>query len=188
MKQFLTALNAIVAVAVIGLYVLHFNESPSVPKRNLEDSKLSVAYVKVDSVIFNYTLAQDLNAEIAKKQQEFSGQFEIKKNSFQTQLNTFQVKYRNGGFSSQDVAKSESERIAALETELKKMEYEFTLELQEMQAEINKQVVDSLRSTIKKYNAVNNYSYIIDASSVLEGSEGYNVTGDILKLINQGVE
>jgi Skp family chaperone for outer membrane proteins len=38
---------------------------------------------------------------------------------------------------------------------------------------------------LKHYNSTKNYDYILNASSILIGDEGDNITADILKLMNE---
>jgi Skp family chaperone for outer membrane proteins len=54
-----------------------------------------------------------------------------------------------------------------------------------MQSVNGQQVLDSLQSCLKYYNKSKKYDYILNASSVLIGGEGDNITADILKMINE---
>jgi Skp family chaperone for outer membrane proteins len=46
-------------------------------------------------------------------------------------------------------------------------------------------VLDSLQSCLKYYNSTKEYDYILNASSILIGDEGDNITADILELMNE---
>jgi Skp family chaperone for outer membrane proteins len=53
-----------------------------------------------------------------------------------------------------------------------------------MQTANSQQVLDSLMNTIKRFNADKKYDYILNASGILYGNEGANVTAEILKMMN----
>jgi len=85
---------------------------------------------------------------------------------------------------SEDRAGRERNRIVGMEQDIQKMDQELSSKLGEMQNTNSQQVLDSLLSALKQFNAGKNYDYILNGSSILIGAEGDNITADILKQMN----
>lgn len=183
--------SIVLFVAVAVLYVLHFtggskskNDSDS-DRAVIERGGLKIAYVKADSVILNYKLAEFLHDEFTKKQQAYAGEYASKRKSFEKDAASFQEKLQRGGFLSEDRAVQERNRLAGMEQEILKMDQDLSAKLGEMQNTNSQQVLDSLLNCLKQYNVVKQYDYILNGSSILIGAEGDNITGDVLRIMNE---
>ena len=190
MKGTSLIVSIVLAVAVAVLYVLHFtggvksgNGSDS-DRAVIERDGLKIAYVKADSVILNYKLAEFLHDDFTKKQETYSGEYATKRKSFEKDAAAFQEKLQRGGFLSEDRAVQERNRLVGMEQEIMKMDQDLSARLGEMQNTNSKQVLDSLLSALKQFNADKNYDYILNGSSILIGAEGDNITADVLKRMN----
>ncbi|WP_321287188.1 OmpH family outer membrane protein [uncultured Sunxiuqinia sp.] len=190
MKNTSLIVNVVLAVALIGIYVIHFsgktsNEgmagnsiSPS------SSSDLKIAYVKVDSLIVNYDLAQKLHEEFTKNQEAYTKEYAEKRSSFEKRAAEFQEKVQRGGFLTQDRAVQERDRLMSEEQEILTLDQELSAKLQEMQAANNQQLIDSLMSYLEKFNADKKYSYIFNAGEILIGDEAHNITKEVLTAMN----
>ena len=69
--------------------------------------------------------------------------------------------------------------------EIERLDYELTQKLNEMQSQINQQIVDSISSFLKSYNAGKKYDFIFNSSSMLEGTPKYNITRDVAEGLNK---
>ena len=192
MKGTSLIVSIVLFVAIAVLYVLHFTvgnkngqNSGSDDKAVINRDGLKIAYVKADSVILNYKLAEFLHDDFTKKQEVFSGEYTTKRKSFEKDAAAFQEKLQRGGFLSEQSAVKERDRLVGLEQEILKMDQDLSTRLGEMQNTNSQQVLDSLLNTLKQYNANKNYDYILNASSILIGDEGDNITADVLKLMNE---
>jgi len=179
-------------VAVAVLYILHFTSGSKNGQNSGLDERavisrdgLKIAYVKADSVILNYKLAENLHDDFTKKQEAYTSEYALKRKSFEKDAAAFQEKVQRGGFLSEQSAVKENNRLLAIQQEIQKMDQELSQKLGEMQNVNGQQVLDSLQSCLKYYNLNKNYDYILNASSVLIGAEGDNITADILKMINE---
>jgi len=190
MKGTSLIVSIVLAVAVAVLYVLHFTGGVKSGKGSDSDRTvvdrdgLKIAYVKADSVIFNYKLAEFLHDDFTKKQESYSGEYATKRKSFEKDAAAFQEKLQRGGFLSEERAVQERNRLVGLEQEIMKMDQDLSARLGEMQNTNSKQVLDSLLSALKQFNADKNYDYILNGSSILIGAEGDNITADVLKRMN----
>ncbi len=192
MKGSSLIVSIVLSVAVAVLYVLHFTgggknsqNSGSEEQGTVSREGVRIAYVKADSVILNYQLAEFLHDEFTKKQEAFAGEYATKRKSFEKDATAFQEKLQRGGFLSEQRAVQERNRLASLEQEIMKMDQDLSAKLGEMQNTNSQQVLDSLLSCLNQYNAGKKYDFILNASGILVGNEGDNITADILKLMNE---
>ena len=192
MKGTSLIVSIVLFVAVAVLYVLHFTGGSKNGKDPGSDNRavinrdgLKIAYVKADSVILNYKLAEFLHDEFTKKQQAYAGEYTTKRKSFEKDASSFQEKLQRGGFLSEERAVQERNRLAGLEQEIMKMDQDLSTKLGEIQNTNSQQVLDSLLNALKQINTDKNYDYILNGTSILIGAEGDNITGDVLRMMNE---
>ena len=190
MKGTSLIVSVVLFVLVVVLYILHFtgtgiktNDSQQSDNSGSADGP-KIAYVKADSIILNYKLAEDLHDVFTKQQENYTAEYANKRRTFEKDAVAFQEKLQRGGFLTEDRAVQERNRLAGVEQEILRMDQELTGKLNEMQTANGNQVLDSLMNTIKRFNADKKYDYILNSSGVLYGNEGHNVTAEILKLMN----
>jgi outer membrane protein len=179
-----TIVNIILALAIVVLYTLHFvngNKNKTIQASQLQGTSkpLAIAYIKMDSMIFTYELAKKLNSEFTEKQESFKKEYADKRIKFEKEAAAFQEKVQRGGFLTEDRAKQEQERLLGSKQEIEKLDYELTQKLSEMQSRINQQIIDSIGSFLKGYNALKQYDFILNSSSMLEGSPHFNITKEV---------
>jgi Outer membrane protein len=185
-----TIVNIILGLAVLGLYILHFvgGKSGKADQTKLqagEAKPVTVAYVKLDSVLFSYALAKKLNSEFLEKQDAYKKEYSQKRIKFDREAAAFQEKLQRGGFLTEDRARQEQERLIGQQQEIERLDYELTQKLSEMQGQINQQVVDSIASYLKSFNSDNKYDIILNSSSMLEGTPDYNITKAVSDGLNK---
>ena len=179
-----TIVNILLAVAVVALYIIYFTGTGkgkySVPETSQGSSgQLSIAYIKMDSMLYTYELAKKLNSDFTGQQETFKKEYTDKRLRFEREAAAFQEKVQRGGFLTEERAKQEQERLIGVQQEIQKLDYELTQKLSEMQAKINEQIVDSISSYLKGYNAEKKYDFILNSASMLEGSPQYNITKEV---------
>lgn len=185
-----TIVSVILAVAVALLYLLHFlgNKTGIVQlgTENAGTSKsVSIAYVKMDSVLFTYELAKKLTSNLQLNQESFNKEYSAKRIKFEKEAAAFQEKVRLGGFLTEERAKLEQERLVGQQQEIERLDYELTQKLKEMQGQINQQIIDSISSFLKSYNADKKYDIILNSASMLEGTPKFNITKDVAVGLNK---
>jgi outer membrane protein len=184
-----TIVNILFAIAIVVLYTLHFASGSKgksfLPSQVQGSSKpLSIAYVKMDSMLYTYELAKKLNSDFTEKQEAFKKEYTDKRIKFEKEAAAFQEKVQRGGFSTEERAKQEQERLVGSQQEIQKLDYELTQKLSEMQSKINQQIVDSISSYLKGYNATKQYDFIFNSAQMLEGSPQYNITKEVSQGLN----
>ncbi|WP_372948876.1 OmpH family outer membrane protein [Mariniphaga sp.] len=189
-SSLIVSVLALIAVAI--LYVLYFTqsnetgESPNESKINSNvSSSFKIAYVKADSVILNYELAQDLHDDFTKKQEAYNSEFGTKRQSFEREAAAFQEKLQRGGFLTEQRAIQERDRLVGKEQEILQLDQDLSGKLAELQAANNKQILDSLLNYLEEYNKNKKYDYILNGGEILVGNESHNITAEVLKALNE---
>ncbi len=192
MKGTSLIVSVVLFLAVAVLYVLYFTGAGNaarshVSERSIQSGNggLRIAYLKADSLILNYDLAQDLHDQFSQKEQTLNSEFGTRRSTFEREASEFQEKLNRGGFLTQDRAIQERDRLAGKEQEIMKLNQEYSGKLAELQAANNKQILDSLISFLKEYNKDKKYDYILNSADILIGDEGSNITGEVLRKMNE---
>ncbi len=192
MKGSSLIVSIILFVAVAVLYVLHFTGSKTVVKGSGESQPvkdqqtgLRIAYVKADSIILNYNLAEDLHDDFTKKQEAYTTEYGTKRQAFERDAAAFQEKLQRGGFLTEQRAVQERDRLLGIEQEVTKLDQDLSTKLAELQAANNDQVLDSLMSCVNGINDEKKYDYVFNAANILIGNEADNITGEVLKMMNE---
>lgn len=190
MKNTSLVLIVILFIAVAGIYILHFsgNKSNDSGAQGASgggsSSELRIAYIKVDSLVVNYDFAQEMQENFAKQQEAYTKEYGEKRTRFETQAAAFQEKVQRGGFLTQESAMQERNRLMGEEQQITKLDQELSTKLSQIQADNNKQLLDSLMTYLKIFNKDKKYTYILNAGEVLIGDEASNITKDVLVNMN----
>ena len=185
-----TFVTIILGVAIAVLYLLHFTgNKKSVMQKENDNSgnsaSVSIAYVKMDSVLFTYQLAKMLTTNLQANQESFKKEYSAKRIQFEKDAASFREKVQKGGFLTEERAKLEQERLMGLQQEIERLDYELTQKLNEMQGQVNQQITDSISSFLKSYNAFKKFDFILNSASMLEGTPKYNITKDVSEGLNK---
>lgn len=193
MKGSSLIISIVALVAVVILYVLYFSGNTKQEdlyvaneiSGSAEGGALRIAYVKADSIILNYDLAQDLHDDFTKKQEAYNNEFRTKRQSFEREASAFQEKLQRGGFLTEQRAIQERDRLVVKEQEIMKLDQELSGRLAELQTINNQQILDSLLNYLQEYNKTRNYDYILNGADILVGNESHNITEEVISALNQ---
>lgn len=192
MKGTSLVVSIVLFVAVAVLYVLQFSGNEKSEYDLVSESKgvsksdgLKIAYVKADSILLNFDMSQDLHDDFTKKQEAYTAEYGVKRQSFEKDATAFQEKLQRGGFLSEQRAVQERDRLVGMEQEIKKMDQELSNKLGGLQAENNKLILDQLMNYLEELNSQKEYDYIFNAANILIGDEADNLTGEVLKVLNE---
>lgn len=190
MKNTSLVLIVILFIAVAGIYILHFSGNKLIGSEKDDtnevgaSSELRIAYIKVDSLVVNYDFAQEMQESFAKQQESYTKEYGEKRNRFESQAAAFQEKVQRGGFLTQESAMNERNRLMGEEQQITKLDQELSTKLAQIQADNNKQLLDSLLTYLKVFNKEKKYSYILNSAEILIGDETHNITKEILVNMN----
>ncbi|WP_165020446.1 MULTISPECIES: OmpH family outer membrane protein [unclassified Dysgonomonas] len=196
MKNISYVINGVLAVAIIILFVLFFtnkgnsNEEDKTPlafEPGDSTVTLPIAYVNVDSLLANYEFAKVSGERLMNKFKSSNNTVAQKQRQLETEATDFQRKVQSNAFLSQERAQAESQRIQKLNADLQQMAQRLENELAQEEQKINEQLADSVRVCLVEYNKKANYQIIFSnkgLDNILTAKDKYDITQDILKLLN----
>lgn len=190
MKGTSLVVSIVLFVLIVILYILQFtggnpgeilSGEPAVSENR---EGLRIAYIKTDSLIVNYALAEVLHDEFTKRQEAYNQEYGSKRTTFEREAADFQQKLQRGGFLTEQRAIQERDRLLGREQEIMKLDQDLSAKLAEMQNANNQQIIDSLLNYLKEYNLTRKYDYILNAADVLIGPDSDNITAEVLTSMN----
>lgn len=195
MKNLSLILNAILAIAVIVLFVKVYSgdsASGSTKKVASNDSTsvsdMPIAYINVDSLLLNYQFAKDANESLIKRQEDSRLNINTKARQLQNEFDEFERKLENNAFLSRDRAEQEQNRLMKRRQELQELEGQLSQQLMQTQQKMSEELRDTIDSFLKEFNKDGKYQLILSNTSsdnVLFATPGYDITDEVTKLLNE---
>lgn len=190
-------MNAIMAIAIVILFVLVLNQKPSntnsfpevrIKRESVKTDKLPIAYVNIDSLLLNYQFAKEANVSLVKKQESSRSLVSSKAGLLQKEMADFQKKLENNAFLSRERAEQEQVRLQKKQQELQQLDAKLSQQLGQEQRKMSEELRDTINKFMKEYNKNSKYEMIISNTSsdnILYAAKGYNITKEISKLLNE---
>ncbi len=203
MKNISLALNAILAIAVIILYYLHFsitnptnseeanmNEVGQLAEEDTTGSQelivSNVGYLNVDSLQKNYKLYTELINKLKAREARYEKELNAKSAALEKKFIAFQ---KAAPTMTQFEGQTKQKELLAEEQKLYKMRDDFAVKFQEEEAKLNQEFQKKVKDFIKEYNKDKGYNIIIGASQlgniVLDYNEGINISNDVIDGLNE---
>lgn len=191
MKKIQIIIDAVLVIAIAALFVLHFTGKPCCPHAaegaEAVEGNLPIAFINLDSVLLNYTLAQECGEQLMKKQEDARLKLNTKMRTFQNEYADFQRKVENNAFLSRERAESEANRLQRKQEELQALEEQLTQDILTEQQALNIRLADSLTNYLNEYNQDGRFHLILSnqgRDNVLTATEGYDITDEIITALN----
>ncbi|MBP8783466.1 MAG: OmpH family outer membrane protein, partial [Paludibacter sp.] len=172
MKNLSLILNAILAIAVIVLFVKVYSgdsASGSTKKVASNDSTsvagMPIAYINVDSLLLNYQFAKDANESLIKRQEDSRLNINTKARQLQNEMAEFQRKLENNAFLSRDRAEQEQNRLMKRQQELQELDGQLSQQLMQTQQKMSEELRDTINSFLKEFNKDGKYQLILSNTS-----------------------
>ncbi|MEA4948562.1 MAG: OmpH family outer membrane protein [Petrimonas sp.] len=190
-------IGAILAVAILILYILHFTSAPGkngVKKGDyttmLNDSSITlpVAYVNVDSLLMNYNFAKDLNEALMRTEESSRASLTQKERELNAAAQEFQRKLQNNAFLSQERAEQEQQRILRMQQEYQQMAERLSQEFALEQQKLNMELSDTVKIRLVEFNKDKGYQIIYSntgADNILFADDKYNITKEVTEFLNK---
>lgn len=195
MKNLSLIINAVLAIAVIVLFVLVLNNKPKAEGQKQvagtsgnTSERLPIAYINVDSLLLNYNFAKEANESLIKKQEDSRLNINTKARQLQSEMSEFQRKLENNAFLSRERAEQEQTRLMKKQQDLQELDGQLTQQLMQVQQKMSEQLRDTINAFLKDYNKDKKYELILSNTSsdnILHAGEAYDITPEITKLLNE---
>jgi outer membrane protein len=176
--------NGVMAVAIIVLFVLHFNSNSTPIKSSaLAAGGVKVAYFEIDSIQNSYTFFKDVKAALQAKDVENAKQLTALKNAFAIKYQDLQ---KNGQYLSQAEIGARQQELAQLEKNYTNREQQLAAEMQEESFKRLQEVKQKIESFLVSYNKNKEFAYIFSSNPDLMyyKDTAYDITADIVKGLN----
>jgi outer membrane protein len=146
--------------------------------------EFKTAYVDTTKMMEEYTEAKELNEKYKTKGEVMGRELEVAAKNLKAEMGAFQ---QNAMAKGQAWAQQKGSELQRREQEL---QYAQQGMLQQLQGESGKEMdtlVKSVKQLIKDYGKEKGYDYIYgtgDAATVLYAKDSYDITKDVIKMIN----
>lgn len=195
MSKIQIIVDSILAAAVVALFVLFFTVIPGKKGAAAEgetvvaqQEQMPVAYLNLDSLLANYTFAQEAQDKLMTKQEDARLKLNTKARTLQNEMADFQRKLDNNAFLSRERAESEANRLQKKQQDLQELEAKLTNDILAENQSLNLQLRDTLDNYLKEYNADGKYQIIFANQAndnVLLAQPGYDITNEVVEALNK---
>ncbi len=193
MKNGLLVWNILLTVVAGFLLFAHFSKKDTGTTSSMNSSKDSlslhkpfrIAYFEMDSVQNNTSLVKDVQTEIEKKEKDFTTQLSQLEYAYQSKIQEYQQKEKNGTMTQADYEKAQTD-VRQLESRIKNKKQELDQQYQEFMMRSQLNLKKTIEEFIAEYNKTKEYSYIVAYEQGLFYYKDtvYNITGDVVKGLN----
>jgi len=192
MKKLSVALFAVLFLAVVGLYFLHFT-SGSKSTSNTSTGSVAgapaegIAYVNIDSVIFKFDMFTDRREELMNKQKSAEAELNSKGTQFEKGARDYQDKVNKGLITRATAAQME-QSLTQQQQELVTLRDQLQSNLMEEEQVMNRQIIEYITKFLEENKADYNYQFILGksfGSVVLYSDISYDISQKVIDGINK---
>jgi outer membrane protein len=152
--------------------------------KKAEVASTNTAYVDTSKLMMESTEAKDIEAKYKAKSEEMGKELEIEIAKFKAEAGSFQ---KNAQMNGQAWAQQKGAELQKREQQLQYAQQSIAQQLQQESGVEIDSVVSSVKKFIKSYGKEKGYAYIYgtgDAASILYAEDKYDITTEIIKLLN----
>jgi len=192
-KNTFIIVHAVLAAAVIGLYILYFLNTGSKPVGAMAKSDETVAadgsvvYIQIDSLVQAYDMFHDLKLELEKKAEKIRKDLDNKGKAFEFKVKDFEEKVQKG-LITRSQAEQQQAQLQQEQINLQQYAQKVQNEMGEEEAVMFRRIFDAIQTFLAEYNREHNYSLILSTSgstnAILQGSPSLDITKDVLNGLN----
>lgn len=192
--KILLAFNVLLLIGLIVLYVLFFNQAKTSVSTTMSDAILSksgaikIAFLNSDSLMEQYQLVVDLKDELEASQKDIENKLQWKQESFKKEAIEFYEKAQKGGFTSQQQAESEQQRLAQKEQSILEYNQKVSQDLAKMEVEMHNRISDSVTNFLKRYYKKYGFDFILGYSrggGILFANDSLDISKNVIIEMNK---
>ncbi|MGM9810696.1 MAG: OmpH family outer membrane protein [Paludibacteraceae bacterium] len=193
MNKIQITIDAILAAAVVALFVIFFTVKPSCGQQTnaevapVAEGNMPVAYLNLDSVLTYYTFAIEASDRLMTKQEDARLKLNSKARTLQSEMADFQRKLENGAFMSRERAEQKQNELLKKQQDLQDLEAKLTNEIMLENQQLNMQLADTLNSFLREFNADGRYHMIFantGKDNILQAADSYDITAEVIEALN----
>lgn len=175
-------MKKIVIILALSISIVSCNNSS---KTAAEVKEVKTAYVDTSVLMKEYTEAKDLDAKYKAKAEEKGRQLQAEINRFKQEASNFQAQAQANG---QEWAQKKGAELQKREQQLGYAQQALSQQLQQEGSVEMDSLVTGVKKFIKAYGKEKGYAYIYgsgEPATVLYAEEKYDITKEIVKLLNE---
>jgi outer membrane protein len=189
MKKICIILFAVLFLAVIGSYVLHFTGKKGTVKSEFVSGEIAegIAYVNIDSVIFNFAMFTDLSNDLLDKQRKAETELNTRGTRYERDARDFQDKVSRG-LVTRATAEQMEQALIQQQQAFVDLRDRLQSELMEEEAVMNRQVLDYIMKFLEERKDEYNYSFVLGKSFggvVLYSEPSFDISAQVLDGLNK---
>jgi len=188
-KNLSIALNIVLLIAVIVLYVLHFSDKKdsaiSTSNPTIDAGELTIAYVNSDSLVKNYNLYKQLSKTLEEKRDKLGKNFAVREKGFQNEVNKFQQSAQR---MSPGEIQAREENLMMKRQGLLQEQERLSQELMQDQAVLNDSLYTKITKFLDDYSKQKNYHLVLShqqGGAILYGHDSLEITREVIKGLNE---
>ena len=192
-NKILIAINAVLLLGLIGIYVLHFTSRTNT-KQNVDataplqkEGGLTVAYVDSDTLLAKYQYAIDLQKELEAYRDQQERYYQQQMTQFQTDYQNY---LKNGSTLTLTQQQAKEAELKQRAEKLSTLEQELLGKVTERQLTENTKLLNAIFAFIREYNAANQQFDIIIRKTFVDSptlylNPGMDITQEIIDGLNE---
>jgi len=189
MKKLSIVLFAVMFLAIIGLYLLHFSGTKKVdePVTAKENPEMSIAYVNIDSVIFKFDMFFDRRDELLSKQKKAEAELNAKGSQYEKAGKDYQEKVSKGLVTRATAAQME-QSLVQQQQDLVNLRDKLQSDLMEEEQVMNRQILEYITKFLEAHKSEYNYQLILGksfGSVILYSDSAMDITQRVVDELNQ---
>lgn len=191
MKNLSLILNAVLLVAVIILYVLHFSAPKAHSTSSTSDTStvnLKLAYINSDSVLKHYDYLKVNREQLEAKTKKMDQELRTRTVGLQNEITAYQ---RNVSGMTLGQARAAEEDLGKKQQNLQLYQQSLQQQLMQEEAKLNKELYDRITGFLKEYGQEKGLQVVLKfdpTSDVLYGGAGLDITEDVIKGLNESYQ
>ncbi len=151
------------------------------------DAPISIAYVRMDSVLVEYKYSQEIQAKLAADAEASEKRFQGRAASLRKAAEDFERRVRINAFVSQDAAQAEQSKIVRMEQEVTQLQQELSQQLAQKQALMQEDLMAEIQAQLKAFNA-GRFKLILTQMGVLHADEALDITDAFIQHLNEAYQ
>ncbi len=192
MKNLSIVLFAALFLAVAALFVLHFTSDKTTTASDVRETgvdipDMAIAYVNIDTIIFNFDMFFDRREELLSKQQKAETELTTKGTRYERDAKDFQEKVSKGLVTRATAAEME-QSLLQQQQDLINLRDQLQNDLYEEEQVMNRQIIDYITRYLEENKDQYNYQYIFGKSFggvVLYSNQALDITQKVINGLNQ---
>ncbi|MDO5447384.1 MAG: OmpH family outer membrane protein [Prevotellaceae bacterium] len=187
MKKTIIKLASMAFVAVMMFACSNQGEeskAKATSENNEPQTGLKIAYINADSLTSQYKFCKDYSLILEKKEKNIQATLNSKAQALQSAAANFQQKLQQNAYT-RERAEQVQAALQKQEADLQALQQRLAADFENEQAKFLIAFQDSVKNYLKAYNKKKKYDLILNKAAILEGSDKFDITDEIVKGLNK---